>query len=317
MSVSTISVTRPVGQALERTRAILFRPFDAAKWFTLGFCAWLAQLGRSGAGGGFNHGYRRHAGGAESLQDALRHTIDYAHRNLVWIVPLAAVLILLLLALWVLFLWLGSRGRFMFLDGVVHNRGLVVAPWRHHRAQANSLFRFRLGLAAAYIVVLWPLLILTGLQAVHAILRGVWTPADIGQAVSLGLTALFVSLLIGVVAKLTVDFVVPVMYLRGGRCLEAWSEVGRVLSAHVGPILLYLLFQIVLAIAVAVIVVVAVVATCCIGGVLLALPYLGTVALLPVLVFWRSYSLHYLAQYGPDFDVFPPPVAAPQPVAGP
>ena len=35
-------------------------------------------------------------------------------------------------------------------------------------------------------------------------------------------------------------------------------------------------------------------------------PYLGTVLLLPVLVFQRAYSLHFLAQFGPAYDVFPP-----------
>ena len=45
--------------------------------------------------------------------------------------------------------------------------------------------------------------------------------------------------------------------------------------------------------------------TCCIAGCFLAIPYIGTVLLLPVLVFTRAYSLHFLAQFGPDYDVFP------------
>jgi len=47
-----------------------------------------------------------------------------------------------------------------------------------------------------------------------------------------------------------------------------------------------------------------VILTCCCAGCLLALPYLGTVLFLPVLTFSRSYSLYYLAQYGPEWDVF-------------
>ena len=31
---------------------------------------------------------------------------------------------------------------------------------------------------------------------------------------------------------------------------------------------------------------------------------LGTVLLLPVIMFKRAYSLHYLAQYGPAYNVF-------------
>jgi hypothetical protein len=44
--------------------------------------------------------------------------------------------------------------------------------------------------------------------------------------------------------------------------------------------------------------------TCCILGCVLMIPFLGTVLLLPILVFKRSYSLYYLAQYGEQFDVF-------------
>jgi len=33
--------------------------------------------------------------------------------------------------------------------------------------------------------------------------------------------------------------------------------------------------------------------------------------LLPVLIFKRAYSLYYLAQFGPEYDVFPQPAAAP------
>jgi hypothetical protein len=33
--------------------------------------------------------------------------------------------------------------------------------------------------------------------------------------------------------------------------------------------------------------------------------------LLPVLVFKRAYSLLFFAQFGPEYDVFPPPAIAP------
>jgi hypothetical protein len=60
----------------------------------------------------------------------------------------------------------------------------------------------------------------------------------------------------------------------------------------------------VLAMAIGTLVVFAILLTCCLAGCLMALPYIGTVFLLPVLVFKRSYSLYYLAQYGPQYDVF-------------
>ena len=66
--------------------------------------------------------------------------------------------------------------------------------------------------------------------------------------------------------------------------------------------------QIVLGIAIGLLVLVVVLATCCIAGCFLAIPYVGTVLLLPVLVFQRAYSLHFLAQFGREYDVFTPDV---------
>ena len=119
-----------------------------------------------------------------------------------------------------------------------------------------------------------------------------------------------------IVKKLTLDFVVPIMFLRRNRCLQAWKELGSLISGHVGIFILYFLFQIVLCMAIGIIVVAVTIATCCCCCLLL-LPYIGTVLLLPVLMFKRCYSLYFLAQFGREFDVFPPAAAAPPPVSPP
>ncbi len=107
----------------------------------------------------------------------------------------------------------------------------------------------------------------------------------------------------------------PILFLRGGKCLAAWREFGGLLADNAGLFTLYILFQIVLGMAIGIIVFGAIVITCCIAGCLMAIPYIGTVLLLPVLVFKRSYPLYFLRQFGPGYDVFPPASPAP-PVTG-
>jgi len=104
---------------------------------------------------------------------------------------------------------------------------------------------------------------------------------------------------------------VPIMRLRRSKCLAAWREFYGLFTAHFWQFVLYLLFQIVLGMAIGILIVMVVLVTCCCAGCLLLLPYLGTVLLLPVLVFRRAYPLYFLAQFGPEYDVFPPPSAAP------
>jgi hypothetical protein len=143
------------------------------------------------------------------------------------------------------------------------------------------------------------------------LLAGQFVPNGIISAIGFGLLFLGAAIAFAIVQKLTLDFVVPIMFLRRNRCLAAWRELGSLISGYVGTFILYFLFQIVLAIAIAVIVFGAIIITCCIAGCLMLIPYVGTVLLLPVLMFKRCYSLYFLAQFGRDYDVFPPEPPSP------
>lgn len=123
-------------------------------------------------------------------------------------------------------------------------------------------------------------------------------------AAGLFLFLLLLALVFALIQKFTMDFVVPIQLLRGGSCLAAWKEFWGMLAGHAGLFTLYILFQIVLGMAITIIVLIAVLVTCCIAGCLMIIPYVGTVLLLPVLVFKQSYPLYFLRQFGSDYNVF-------------
>ena len=59
--------------------------------------------------------------------------------------------------------------------------------------------------------------------------------------------------------------------------------------------------------------------TCCIGFLILMIPYIGTVVLLPMYVTFRGLDLEFLAQFGEEYDLvalFPQdePQAGPPPI---
>jgi hypothetical protein len=223
------------------------------------------------------------------------------------------VLVAASIVLWLLFVWLSSRGRFMFLHCVALDKAEVAVPWNKFAREGNSLFWFRLVLGLIGMVVTLPFLVLGVILVIRMAVRDSWSVPGVLGVVGLGLVFVALGVLLAIIGKFTTDFVVPIMFLRGKGCLDAWSELGDLLKANVGQMILYLLFQIVLGIAIGVLVLLAVLVTCCIAGCLLAIPYLGTVLLLPVLVFKRAYSLCYLSQYGAAYDVFPrvAPASAP------
>jgi hypothetical protein len=303
-------VAEPVSPALERVKLMLFQPFDLGKWFVIGFCAWLAYLGEGGGSGFHVPGGGGHGGGG-NFRYEFEHARDFVLNNLYWIIPVAALVIFFCLALGLLFLWLNCRGKFMFLHCVALDKAEVVEPWNKFEREGNSLFWFRIVLGLIGAVLALPLLVIIAVMILRMILHGEPDVSGIVTAAGLALAFFVLAIVFVIIRKFTVDFVVPIMFLRGGKCWAAWKEFYSLLSAHPGQFALYILFQIVLSMAIGVIVFGAIIITCCIAGCLMVLPYLGTVLLLPVLIFKRAYPLYYLAQYGPQYDVFPPPPTPP------
>jgi hypothetical protein len=117
----------------------------------------------------------------------------------------------------------------------------------------------------------------------------------------------------GIIGALLEDFVVPVMYRRGVRTVEAWGVFRReVLPGNGWAIVRFYLLKVLLGIAIGVAAILVTCCTCCLA----ALPYLGTVILLPIYVFVRSYSLSFLEQCGEEWRFFPADVPA-APAAAP
>ncbi len=310
---SHVSVTAPISQALDWTGRVLFKPFDVGKWFTLGFCAWLAWIGQGGGSGSGN--WDVPGDNASREVEAFGGWVD---ANLALFLFLAAMVLLLIVGVIVLFTWLSSRGKLMFLDGVIHNRGAVVEPWNRFKSRGNSLFGFRVVVGLVALLVFG---VLGGLMAMNLIAIGIEdSNFDFG---TIAILSLWVAVLVGVgivfglISLAVNDFIVPIMWLRGCRVMDAWTEFRPLLEAYGGTLVLYVLMKILLAIVIVVISCLATCVTCCLA----ALPYLGTVILLPLYVFRRSYSLYFVSQLGPQYaslapvDVPPAPPAPPTPPA--
>jgi len=309
-----IRVTEIIEPAYERVKLMLFKPFDLTKWIVIGFCAWLAGLGEAGGGGSYNPGgnfnnsnNNHNSHPADQLREFYQKASDFVLANLVWIIPVAIFVVVIGMVIWLVLLWLSSRGKFMFLHCVALDRAEVEVPWRKFANAAHSLLWFRAGLGLAGMILILPMLVLIGVSIVRMVLQGSPDLGGMMVSIGLGLMLIFFSIVCALIQKFLVDFVVPIMYLRGSGCLAAWRELGRLLSAHPGAFVLYILFQIVLKMAIAAIVVTAILITCCIAGCFLLLPFVGTVLMLPILIFKRAYALYFLAQFGPEYDVFPPP----------
>jgi sterol desaturase/sphingolipid hydroxylase (fatty acid hydroxylase superfamily) len=109
-------------------------------------------------------------------------------------------------------------------------------------------------------------------------------------------------------------FTAPVMYRRRCRATEAFRDVTRLIGRNLVSFVLFCLFSIVLFLAALMIGGIVSCATCCLA----ALPYVGTVILLPLFVCLRAFGLLFLRQFGADYNVWaglsqpaPPPPLPP------
>jgi hypothetical protein len=282
---SKIEIFKPFGEAFELMKKILFQPFDLKKWLVIGFAAWLANLGGGGGGGGnFNYPDKQ----------KLNETIGQIPQPV--LITGICVLICFVLLLIVLFAWLRARGRFILVDCIVRNRAAIVEPWKEFRAEGNSFFLFSLLVVLALI----PVIVVAGLLLIVPFIP--WgDQAQPGVAFWIGLSLfVFVAVCLAFVWALASQLMVPIMYRQRCRARLAFAQAVNLVTSHPGPILLYVLFLLLLAVAVFMISCAVTCATCCIA----AIPYVGTVILLPIPVALGAFSLLFLRQFGPDYDVW-------------
>lgn len=281
-----VEIFAPFGEAFELTTKILFRPFDLKKWFVIGFAAFLATF-FSG-----NFGFQQRFSGKDWNWKTQEYGPHFSWHNAPpWFVPLLIGVLLVVCAFIVLLAWLNSRGRFMFTDCIARNRGAIAEPWREYRTEGNRLFVFQVVFTFCNMIVIGGLMVLFFLDLY-------WKRHLVPLPVLiLGGVVYF---LIVLVIALILRFLTPVMYRQRCGVMDAFRQVWELMLARPGVFILFALFYLLLFIATAMVGCLAACVTCCIA----ALPYLGTVILLPVVMFLFAYPLCFLRQFGDPYDVF-------------
>jgi hypothetical protein len=286
-----IEILAPFGAAFEWMKAMLFRPFDVARWLTIAFAAFLSGSWGSGlnfrwgrwGGGDWNYRWHRHG--------------DLSDWSIApWLIALLVVGVLIALVLVFVWMWVTSRGRFIFIDCVVKNRAAIVEPWREFRREGNSFFLFSLAVALV-MIILSAILVLM----IVAVLRLFSDHEGPFVALVLGLIVLgCVWLAFALFFALVSNFMVPVMYRRRCSAREALADVSKLMVQNPRPFVLFVLFGIALALAVGIAGAMVSCLTCCVGG----LPYISTVLLLPAIVWVTAFRLLFLRQFGDQYDVW-------------
>ncbi len=298
-----IHFSLPLTKAFDRMKKALFQPFDITKWFRIGFTAWLAGLTDCNGGGNGRYGNSSHNQWDEFFnfpQTAWNWLID----NPLWF-NLIILGVIMLFVLVTVFTWISSRGKFMFLLNVIHDNSEISEPWHEYRREGNSLFFWQFFFGWLAFAVFMVFLVYCFVTA-KTLYFGDFPKIAIFWSVAM-LVLIFIGLLIvfGYISLFLKDFVVPIMYKHRIGVLQGWTKFLGLFFRNFFPFVGYGMFVFILGIAVAFIVIFFALVTCCIGLLILFIPYLGAVVILPISYTFRAFSIEFLAQFGDNFNVYP------------
>ena len=299
-----ITYFEPFGRAWDRMKKILFQPFDINKWFVLGFSAFLAGLLDGGGGNG--------SGSWRNGSDVDWGDVAYFPSNAWnWLMDhslwfgLIMFGVVFVFALVILLNWLSSRGKFMFLDNVVYDRAKITQPWNEFKDLGNSLFLWRLiyGFIVFFIFTILLTLFFISFQNMYH--SGFPKPLTGFTVAGMVLILLTLFVITGYISAFLDGFVVPIMYKHKLSATKAWGRFLPLFARYFWYFILYGIIIFLLIVVVVISVILFGFLTCCIGFLLLIIPYIGSVLMLPVSVTFRAFSVEFLEQFGDDYKIFP------------
>jgi hypothetical protein len=237
-----LSATEAIQPAFERTRDLLFRPFQLGPFLKLCTIAVLTE----GFSGNFNFSNHRHPAHFAATPADLHFSPALAAGFVV--LGIAAV------ALAIGLFYLAVRLRFALFDCLVHQTRRIAPGWHGYRFQAFRFFLLSIGIGLIFLavvaVILLPFLLgfLDLYRQTHATGH---LPVAAAIALVLPLIPVFLLIMLAAMAVDLIlrDFMLPHMALDGASAGEAWAAVQSRIAREAGPFFLYAVLRILLPVA--------------------------------------------------------------------
>jgi hypothetical protein len=247
-----ISAIDAISPAFQHTKQQLFQPFRAAQWAKLALVGFLA--GELSSGGCNSSSFQMPTHPVDG-----HRFIDFGLPNVnpLLFAGLIALLIVLGIVFWILFLYVSSVMRFVLFDSVVTKRCEIGSSWGQRHGAGLRYFVWQILFLVAMGI---GLTVLVGIPAALALAAG-WLQAPKQHMIPLilgGMLLFFVVMgfivLCLVIHVMTKDFVVPEMALENISAIEGWRRLLPMMKAEKGNYAGYIGMKIVMALGAAVVI---------------------------------------------------------------
>lgn len=307
-----------ISASWEWTKTILFRPFKLKKWI---FICIIALLAAEFSGCNINFNYPAERTKTVSPSPPIQKPE--------WLIPAIIALAIIGLALMILYFWLYSRFSFIFLNSIIKNDASIKAPFRENKSIGNSFFKWNLLFFLSIVIVfLIILFIFVGSIKISVLF-----------VIPLILILFLLVIFFIIINVTTHDLVLPVMFKDKIGIIKGWQRILERIRIEKLNFTKYLLVKLglrILANIVSGLFCMAVffallIQLGIIGGLLytvsftlpnvirwgyyglliflgiislIAIIFIINLILLPIPVYFRTYSLKFLARLDEEYDLF-------------
>lgn len=310
----------------EWTKTVLFRPFKFKKWI---FLCIIVLLAAEFSGCNLNLNYP-----AEKTKQVCPAPIVQRPD---WLIPLIIALAIIGLVLTIFFLWLYSRFSFIFLSSIIKNDASIKGPFKENKREGNSFFRWNI-LFSLGVIIIFSIMVLILIGGINLLGS---TPAlwKVLLVILWGLLLIFLIITLILINVTVHDLVLPIMYKDKIGIIKGWQAIlGKIKSEKLN-FTKYLLIKLGLRILTniasglfsMVVFFALLIQLGIIGGLLysvsfalpaaiklgyyillivlgiisfIAIIFIINLILLPIPVYFRTYSLKFLARLDERYDLF-------------
>jgi len=316
-----------VGESIDRTLHLLFKPLTASFWLKLAFVVFLIN------------------GGLNSLLNMEFYQFDRGYADVAQNLTLVIALVAVVLALALFFAFVGSVAVFIFIDAVLQKRVSFFEGFHKNIAGGFKLFLFNIMLTLIALAVLLALL-LPAAGIYLGLSGGVKYAALFGYLIFAFAVFCVAVIALVLVRMFTTDFVAALMYRSGSGITASWKRLVPIMRKNIGQFVMYVVARVILGIVTGIATLIVVIASflillavavvvgfglgfvgaivtssssvagfvesppvlIIIGVALLIatsiIAYVMSVVMLPITVFYRYYSLVFLGRVHPDLVFF-------------
>ncbi|MDD5009807.1 MAG: hypothetical protein PHC68_15575 [Syntrophorhabdaceae bacterium] len=230
-----------IGDSADWTKTVLFKPFNFKKWLVLAFIAIMA--GSMSNGCNFNDGrhyeesreeqQEQKQGECVPSEDGSARTEAPVDTATAW-AKFGSVM-LFIVALLLIFMWLGSRFSFVFIDDIVRNDASIRKPFSDNAVAGNSYFRFN---------IVFMLVFLLGIASFVGLGILIYVQAAFIAFIPLILVFTVAVAAVAVFMAMMTDLALPIMYKDRIKALAGIGKAWALVKANKGNFVVYLLIKI-------------------------------------------------------------------------